>query len=151
MKYLLTILLLTGTVYGQTIQTNDTDEFTDSRRIISSFETAEQDAYSGKAQTAVAYLDGEYYLIINSISRDSWQLLGSNTALFLIDGIRSSYAIQSMESEVESGYVLERYLMPLDVDDFLNASQVKFRINGIVFEMSFEAVNSFRIVNDVQK
>jgi len=148
MKYLLTLLLLTFTAQAQIIQTNDVDEFTGMERIVSSWESVNQDSFSGKVQSAVAYLDGEYYMLIQVLSNDSWQILGANEALFLVDEKRLSYKIHEMDSEVESGYILESYIIEVDADKFFNASHVKLRINGIVYELSYKAINSFKLVRD---
>ena len=143
MRYLIMILLLTSTVQAQGLLVNDTDEFTGMQRVISEFVDVESS--EGLASVSVSYVDGNYFLALTVVA-DSWLVLGSRTAYFVIDGRRSQSMLFEIDSNVQGSKVVERYAIDVDDDTLLGAESIKFRINGVVYECGEEVIESINLV-----
>ena len=130
MRYLIMMLLLTSTVHAQSLLVNDTDEFTDMRRVISSFE----DVGDGVSVNA-SYVGGNYYLGVTVVS-DDWVMLGARKAYFVIDGKRSEALMFEIDSSIETGYVIEQYAIDVDDKMLLGGESIRCRIDGVVYDFS---------------
>lgn len=152
MKQLLTtlLLLIATTATAQTIETNEVDEFTGVERIITSYEKLDQSDFSGKSQVAYIKMDGDYYISFLNLSYDSWQMLGADTAYFVIDGERKRYKLLQVQTEVESGYVYEQYVADIEIDDFYGAESIKARINGTVYTFESKALQLAELLVGVE-
>lgn len=143
MKTLLTILILAFTVQvnAQELVKNEVDEFTGDKVIQSSYELIEHTGFSGGVYLSAFYSDSPV-LMINVLSRDSWQILGAKSARFLIDGERIEHSLHQIDTEIESGSVVESYgiiLTKKELAELANADDIRFRINRNVYTVTQNA------------
>lgn len=134
---------------GQSLVKNEEDEFTGDRVIQSEFVKIDHEGYRGTAYISAFYVEGTYALVITISSNDSWQLLGTETASFFIDGERESYSLERIGTDVSSD--TERYGIMLSesgFNKFGQAEEIKFRAKGNVHTFNKQAINSFSIVLD---
>lgn len=139
---------------GQSIIKNEVDEFTGNRVIQSDYERIEHDGFSGRAFVSAFYNEGTYLLVLTVRSNDSWQLLSTDAAYFIIDGERESYNINQFESDVSNDSTMMQYSITLsesEFESFGKAEEIKFRINRNVYTLSQEAIKSFSLVLDTLK
>lgn len=150
MKTLLTVLLLAFTIQvnAQELVKNQVDEFTGNKVIQSSYEIIEHTGFSGRAYLSTFYSDSPV-LMINVISRDSWQILGAKKAQFIIDEERKEYSLHQIDTEIQSGSVIESYgiiMTKKELVQLANASDIRFRINRNVYTVTQNAKGGIQLL-----
>ncbi len=151
---LLFLLLISGSLsslHAQSLTQDKVDEFTGDRIIQSESEKIDHEGFSGRTYISAFYNEGTYVMIITVISNDSWQLLSTNTAYFLIDGERESHDLKRVETDVSSGTTTERHAIILSESEFERfgeAEEIRFKAGGNVYTLSQEAIKSFSLVLD---
>jgi hypothetical protein len=142
------IILFTGIInvsaQNEFIASDEVDEFTLQRNVISETLSLPNDNSSVKSYASFAYIkskksNGTQGFIITSRSDDSWQMLSEDTAIFIIDGARESVNIHQTDSEIESGYVIEQVFIEIDLKRVVDATDVRFKIGTNVFTITDEA------------
>lgn len=133
------------------IAENNIDEFTGYRIIRSKFVEIGHENFPGRAILSATFIEGEHMLHLSVRSDDSWQLLGAETAYFLIDGRQKRFSINEIDSDVSGGTTSEDYAIPLTKEEFSSlgeANEIRFRINGNVYELPTIAIQSISLVEE---
>jgi hypothetical protein len=153
MKKLITLLAITLVIAmqanAQGLIKNEIDEFSGNRIIQSDYIKIDHEGFSGRAFTTAMYSEGDYFLVLNTYSNDSWQLLSTDSADFVIDGQRSTKDLYNVDSDVDGGVVMESKAFILSKDEFeefASAETVKFRANRNIYTLTDKAKQGIRIV-----
>lgn len=143
-------------VQAQGIQTDDEDEFTGARRIVSEGAEAEQDSFVGTAMIMAAYGGGQRLLLLTISSQESWQALGTRKARLLADSegdepIRMEVQLERLDSEVDSGTTYEQmgiFLSSTQWTELQTGSNLRIRIDGIVYTVPDVILEEMALVEE---
>ena len=143
------IILVPFISLSQSLIKDEVDEFTGNHIIQTDHVRISHEGYSGRSFVSFAHIEGDNYMIITVMSRDSWQILGADVARFIIDENRKGFDLIRMDTDVGRGTTTERYAIILTIDDFISlrdADDVRFRINRNIYELNDEAKKSIGLV-----
>lgn len=153
----LAAILLAGTevAYAQEIVEDSEDEFNGARKVRTSTHQIDHEGFSGSARIVYLHVGeaetGSYGMALNVRSRDSWQILGSDTAEFIVDEKRATYDLSRSNTDISGGITSEVYIIASTQGELREigvAEDVRFRVNGNVYTLTNEAKEAARLIVD---
>lgn len=138
------MLLISFVVYGQDTSSCETDEFTgetNCKTEVVNLSSAESNV-SRTIFQMVYQSESQTYFMAFAFASSEWQYLNTEKIYFLLDGERENYELLSVDSDISGGTVVEQYgiqLVSEDIERFLNAEEIRFKIRNDIYEFNSEA------------
>ena len=143
----------TGITYAQEIETDETDEFSGERVVNTSLHQIEHEGFSGRARIFFLYTTNSntspYTFVFTVMSRDGWQVLGDDTAEFIVDDGRETRNLTRVDTDTSGGRTSESYAIAFTEDDLRDlglAEDVRFRVNGNIYRLTNEAKEAAQLI-----
>lgn len=146
------LLVAALSAHGQSITTDETEEFSGQRQIISE---GVQMTHDSEHEAYVRSLYGqEQYVLLIDVYADSWQHLGASGVDLVAyaddEPTRLRAPMMRVTSDVRSGgSVYERHGILLEDSEWqtlMTADEVRMRVSGVVYTLPPNAIEEMRLV-----